>query len=57
MTIKELKIEYAEKCHVFDECEMLRNMVNWMDHRDEHLNQNKSTDQLLREFLKEATGK
>jgi|LULY01.1.fsa_nt_gb hypothetical protein len=56
MTIKELKEQHAINNHVFDDCEILRDLVLWMNNRSESLNQNKSINQLLREFLKDQLG-
>lgn len=55
MSLKELIINYAEQKHVFDECDMLRDLIKWMDARPEYLNQNKSHSALFREFLKDQT--
>lgn len=37
-----------------NECDMLRHLINWMDARSETLNQNKTTNQLLKEFLNDC---
>lgn len=33
-----------------DGCDFLRSLVEWMDNRDEHANQNKSISELVTEF-------
>lgn len=48
-SLKELKRLWSEEEE--NECELLRQTVEWMNQRNEHRNQDKTTTQLIREYL------
>lgn len=47
--------KHAVQNHTFQECEVLREVVEWMNSRNEHLNQDKSMNALIKEYLRSQT--
>lgn len=50
-SLKELKEIYLKNNPNRDEADLLREVVNWMNRRDEHKNSGKTTNELIKTYL------
>ena len=53
-TTKQLKESWKQLANIVEECELMREVVQWMDSRNENLNQGKTIARLTNEYLNEV---
>ena len=53
-TTKQLKESWKQLANIVEECELMREVVQWMDSRNENLNQGKTIAKLTNEYLRGA---